>query len=407
MPERPELKRSISLPLLTFYGLGNILGAGIYILIGEVAAVSGLFTPVAFLLSAFLAAFTAFSYAELSARYPYSAGEAVYMQQGFKRVWLARLVGLMIAIIGMVSAAAITRGVVGYLAIFITIPDWLVISLILAAMGSLAFWGISESLRTAAAFTLLEIAGLLLIIWVAAPALEQAPERIPELLTGMDWSDLHLVLPGAFLAFYAFIGFEDMVNVAEEVKNPQRTLPAAITIALVVTSALYIAVALVAILAVPTELLAGSDAPLALVYQHATGREPMLISAISLFAVINGALIQIIMASRIFYGMASRGWLPGQLAIIHPGTRTPVVATAIVTATVTGLALWFPLVTLANATSFIVLIVFSLVNLALLRIKAREPAPDNVTCYPRWVPLTGLVSSLGFLCYTCWQALFL
>ena len=397
MPDKPELKRSISLPLLTFYGLGNILGAGIYILIGEVAGTSGLYTPIAFLLSAVLAAFTAFSYAELSARYPLSAGEAVYIHRGFSQIWLSRLVGLLIAVIGMVSAAAITRGFVGYLDVFIILPDWLVITLILAAMGSLAIWGISESLRTAAVFTLLEIAGLLLIIWVAAPALEQVPDRIPELLPGMDWSALHLVLPGAFLAFFAFIGFEDMVNVAEEVKNPQRTLPAAIIIALIMTTVLYIAVSLVAILAVPTETLAGSDAPLALVYRHATGNEPVLISIISLFAVINGALIQIIMASRVCYGMGCKRWLPLIFARVHAVTRTPVVATVSVSTAVLVMALYLPIETLAKSTSYFLLLVFCLVNLSLWRLKTRGEQPVGIVCVPRWIPVAGFTASLAFV----------
>ena len=138
--EPVALKRCISLPLLTFYGLGNILGAGIYVLVGKVAGVAGLFAPLAFLLAALVAGFTALAYAELAARFPVSAGEAAYVQQGFGWTPLARLVGLLVLLVGVVSSATLARGFVAYLQVFVTLPEWLALSLLATALGGLAAW---------------------------------------------------------------------------------------------------------------------------------------------------------------------------------------------------------------------------------------------------------------------------
>jgi amino acid transporter len=397
------LKRNVTLVWLTFYGLGNILGAGIYVLIGKIAGVAGMHAPLAFLVSVGLVLFSALSYAELAARYPMSAGEAVYVQQGFGLAPLSALVGLLIAMMGMVSSAAITRGAVGYVAEFVTLPESLVIVLILSLMGGLAVWGIEASVKAASLFTLVEILGLLLVIWVGREALEELPSRWMELLPANQEGVWAGILLGALLAFYAFIGFEDMVNIAEEVKQPQETMPRAILLALLITVVLYIALALVAVLNVPTQRLSASDAPLALIYREATGHEPFFVAGISLFAVINGVLIQIIMVSRILYGMAKQGWVPGLLARVSARTQTPIVSTLLVTGLVLMFALWLPMVTLAKVTSLIVLLIFSLVNLALWRIKRRIPRVAGVRRYPMMIPVIGFTASASFLGYSLWM----
>lgn len=409
-----ELKRSLSLPLITLYGLGTILGAGIYVLIGEVAAVAGMHMPLSFLLASLLAIFTAFAYAELSARYPFSAGEAVYVQHGFGVKVLSQVVGLAIVIIGVVSSAAISRGFVGYLNVFVHFPDAWVITILVVSMGLIAIWGISESVMVAAIFTLAEILGLLMVLFVAVPDItvlhEYMPQILPsgdELLRGGFWFG---VLSGAFLAFYAYIGFEDMVNVAEEVQLPHRNLPLAIILAMVITTIFYVSIALVAITAVPLEDLAGHEAPLAFIYQFKTGSSPVVITLISVFAVINGALIQIIMASRILYGMSRQGWLPKALGTVHHRTRTPLIATLVVTFVVLFFALWLPLVTLAKITSFITLMVFALINLALLRIKKRYPLPPDmqsadIKIYPAWIPATGALVSIAMIMFQLFSIL--
>lgn len=397
--QRPQLRRVLSLPLITFYGLGTILGAGIYVLIGRIAGVAGLHAPLAFLIAAAVAAFTGFSYAELTSRYPRAGGESIYVQQGFGIRVLSTLVGLLVAAAALVSAATITHGFAGYLNVFVELPAMPVIFAVVLVLCGLAIWGILESAWAAAIATVIEIAGLVLIIAVASPSLATLPARWPELLpTGnaATWSGIML---GAFLAFYAFIGFEDMANVAEEVEDASRNLPLAILTALVLAAILYLLVALVAVLSLPPAQLAASVAPLALIFEHATGYSPTLIAAISLFAVFNGALIQIIMASRMLYGMSSAGWLPGMFAQVSKHTGTPVIATVAAASGVLIFALALPLATLAKATSTIVLVVFALVNFALIRIKRRDPAPAGAQVYAGWIPWGGLLLSAALLAF--------
>jgi len=392
------LKRSLTLPMVVFYGLGNILGAGIYVLVGKVAGEAGLLAPLSFLLAALVASASAFSYGELSSRYPVSAGEAVFVQRGIGIKQLSIAVGILISLSGMVSSAAIAKGFVGYLHVFVAMPDWLAIVLLLLMLGTLAGWGINQSVRVASFITVAEIFGLLLIIGVGGSHITTLPQRLPEMASlagsATAWGG---VMIGGFLAFYAFLGFEDMANIAEEVKRPRKTLPRAMIIAFVVATVLYVGVALVAILTVPPPELAASKAPLALIYETTTGRKPLLISVIGIFAVINGALIQIIMVSRVIYGMSRQGWIPAGFGRLHPATRTPLIATLLVTFAVTVLALWFPLTALAGMTSFFILIIFGLVNVSLIRIKRRSPHPEGVTVFPAWIPYAGAVLSFGLI----------
>ncbi len=397
--QRPQLRRVLSLPLITLYGLGTILGAGIYVLIGKVAGSAGFHAPVSFLIAAAIAALTGFAYAELGARYPLSGGEAVYVEEGLGYRQLSIIVGLLTAAAGLVSAATITHGFVGYVNVFVSLPATPVIVCIVLLLGLLAAWGILQSAWAAAIATVIEIAGLVIVIAVASPSLQALPERLPELLLPADaniWSGIML---GAFLAFYAFIGFEDMVNVAEEVKDPERNLPRAILLALTLSTALYVLVALVAVLTLPPQQLAATDAPLALILEQYDGKAPLLVSAISLFAVVNGALIQIIMAARMLYGMSAAGWIPGAFSSVSTRTGTPVLSTVVATCCVLLLALALPLVTLAKATSTVVLVIFILINLALIRIKRRVPHPAGARIYGAWIPWGGLLLSAFLLAY--------
>ncbi len=394
---QPALRRSLSLSLVTFYGLGNILGAGVYVLIGKVAAYAGYQAPLSFLLASLLAGFTAFSYAELSARYPFSAGEVIFIQHGLGIRPLAVLTGLLIIMAGIVSSATIARGFTGYLQVFTPFPELPAIVLLVTCLGALAAWGITQSILIAAVMTVVEIAGLLLILWVARPDSTTLLNTLSALASPVDAGSARGIFLGAFLAFYAFLGFEDMVNVAEEVRQPQRNLPRAILFALGISTLLYFAVAVVAVSAVTPAQLAASDAPLAYIYQQASQADPLLIAAISMVAVVNGALIQIIMASRVCYGMGSRGWAPAWLARVHPATRTPVLATGLVTLLVMLMALWLPLESLARATSFFILLVFVLVNLSLYRIKRRADDSYQGFSVYRWVPVVGAAGALAFI----------
>ncbi len=391
------LKREVSLLLFTLYGAGNIIGAGIYVLVGKVAGEAGLLAPFAFLIAALVAVFTGLSYGELGARFPVSAGEAVYVQRAFRVQALSIAVGLLIALAGLVSAATMARGFVGYFRVFMDAPVWLIIVLNTAVLTLVAARGIRESVLVAVFLTLVEAGGLFWVIGAAAPNLVE--------LAGFSMADLvpvsriawQGVLGGAFLAFFAFIGFEDMVNIAEEVKRPQRTIPIGILLAFAFSSALYLLVTLVSVTTLSPAELAASEAPLATVYTAATAGSPVFLSLIGLIAVTNGALIQIIMASRIFFGMSRNGWLPEILGRVDPRTRTPLLATLIAGGLVLLLALALPLISLAKTTSAMVLAVFTLINLSLLRIKWQDPAPPGVRVLPFAVPVIGAVASLFIL----------
>ncbi|MGD8514140.1 MAG: amino acid permease [Granulosicoccaceae bacterium] len=398
MTEKVSLRRSLSLPLITFYGLGTIIGAGIYVLVGKVAGEAGHFTPLAFIVAAILAAFTAFSYAELVSRYPRSAGEAVYILHAFRRPWLAKLVGLLIITVGLVSTATLANGFVGYLDRFIVLPDYVGIAVLIVGLGALAAWGINQSVGFAALLTVVEIAGLVIVCWAARDSVALIPANIDMLWPGVDVLAWQGVLLAAFIAFYAFVGFEDMVNVAEEVKDASRTLPQAIMLALVITTLLYVVVAMTANIGLPRELLVNSEAPLADLYAHASGDRAVLISLIGLLSVMNGILVQIIMATRVLYGMSAQGWLHDWFARVHISTRTPLNATVFIVISVLALALWLPLVTLAKLTSFITMTVFTLISLSLWRVKVREPVFDGFKV-PLWLPVTGVFASMSFLLY--------
>lgn len=389
-----SLKRGLNLPLLLLYGIGNILGAGIYVLVGQVAASAGYQAPLAFLLAATVAAFSALSYVELSSRFPLSAGEAVYIDNGFHRRWLSVTVGLLVCTSGIISAATLSKGFIGYLHLFAQIPEPLAIILLLGVLGAVAFAGITESVLVAGAFTLLEAGGLVAVIWVARGALGDLPVHLPDLVPAWQAQAWLGVFAGAFLSFFAFIGFEDMVNVAEEVRRPQRTLPAAIILALIICTVLYATIATVAVLAVSPAELAASDAPLALVYHRASGNDPLFIGLIGMFAIINGILIQVIMVSRILYGMSTRGWLPTILSNVHPTFRTPTLATLLVVVVIMALGIFLPFIALAAFTSFVVLLVFALSNAALIAIKRGSSTPMDAVIVPEWIPWAGLLTAI-------------
>lgn len=393
MLEQHSLKRSLTLPLITLYGLGTTVGAGIYALLGKVAAEAGMLAPFSFVLAAALAGFTACSFAELSSRLPRSAGEAIYVREAFRAPRLALVVGLLVTLSGIVSAGAIANGAVGYFHEFFAVPREILIPLIVVALGALAAWGISESVVMAGVFTIIEVLGLAVVVWAAHEYWGGFPEWTGEIGPSFSAGGGFGVIAGAYLAFYAFLGFEDMVNVAEEVKEVQRNLPTAILLTLAATTVIYVIVAVTAVLAMPLDELAASTAPLADIFERGTGWSPAVISIIAIFAVMNGALIQIVMAARVLYGLGYERHLPGWFAHVHPRTRTPLISTVLVTAVVIALALWFPITVLAEATSVIILVVFTLVNLALVFLKRRDPAPPGVRLYPAWIPVIGFLVS--------------
>ena len=376
-----KLKRRLSLTLVVLYGLGVTVGAGIYVLIGETAGKAGLYAPVSFVLAAVVMGFSAATFSEFVGRLPVSAGEAAYVRFGFRSHAVALAVGLVVMLAGIVSSATISLGSAGYLGQFLdpvlSVDRSILTVIIIAAVAAIACIGILESVAFAGLMTLIEIGGLAAIVigglGGSPELLARLPEVIPSTLDGAAWSG---VLSAGLLAFFAFIGFEDMVNVAEEVRRPEQTMPRAIFITLLIVTVLYFIVASIAVLSVPREELAGTDAPLGLVFGAVTNLPPGLIGGIAIIATFNGIVIQVIMASRVLYGLADQGTIQGAagraVGYVYGRTGTPVVATAAVAVLVALLALSFDIARLAGATSQLILAVFVLVNLALIRVKLRE-----------------------------------
>ncbi len=395
---KPALKRRLTLPLLTLYGLGVTVGAGIYVLVGTTAAKAGFYAPISFLLAAAVVAFTSFSYSEFGTRYPVSAGEAAYVRNGFNLQIMALIVGLMVTASGVISSAAIAIGAAAYLQNIIPLSTVTLTVCVILGLGLVAAWGIFESVAIAALFTLIEIGGLCFVVYYGFSANPDLINEIGSLVPPLELSAWSGIVSAGLLAFFAFVGFEDIANVAEEVENPGRNLPAAIILTLVVATVLYLAVVSTVVLVVPMDELTASSAPLSLVFKNASEVTWGGFTVVASVATINGVLIQMIMASRVLYGLASQGNLPAKLAYIHPVTHTPLVTTALVVAIVLSCALFLPIAQLAEATSLIVLSVFVLVNVALIRLKLRnQPAGDDVFEVPLAVPVIGTISSLMLL----------
>lgn len=400
-----NLQRRLTLPLFTFYGLGAILGAGIYALVGKVAGEAGFFAPVAFIVAAVLAALTGFSYAELSARYPRSGGEAIYTAHAFGIRSLSTIIGLLVTFSAIVSIGVLTNAFVGYLQVFLPVSRELVITVAVFIAAAIAIFGIKESAFAASLFTIIEICGLLLIIWVGREGLLSLPMHINAFVPPADSAVWSGILAGSLLAFYAYIGFEDMANIAEEVREPQRNLPAGILLAIFISTLLYCVIAVVSVTSLPLESLSASDAPLALIYERTTGSSPVIITFIGLFAIANGILVQIILGSRILFGLSRQKWLPALFGRVHSVSHTPVVSTVLVAVLGLAFALWLPLVSLAELTSYTVLIVYAFVNAACVRIKIREPHPKGVRTFPIIIPLFGFIVIASFLGFRLWEVL--
>ena len=398
-----KLNRSISLSMLILYGLGTMIGGGFYALLGEIAEEAGLFMPLAFLLSGGLAFISATSFAELSSRFPFSAGEARYTQEGFSSKNFSTLVGWLVILTGIVSAATITVATAGFIQDFISVSQTLTVLFLVLGMGIIAGWGIGKSVAFVVVISVIQIAALVYIVFVAGDSLQALPSRWTELFIPTSSTVWLGVFSGAFLGFYAFIGFEDMVNMAEEVKDVRKNLPIAILVSIVLTTLIYIVVSTIAVLTVSPQMLSSSNTPVAEILRG-HGDFSMKILGIVSILIINGALAQIIMASRVIYGLSTKDQAPTFLGKINAKTQTPLRATALITGIVLVLATFFPLQTLAESTSFIILIIFAIVNLSLWRIKGRENLDSKQRIsFPRWVSLFGFITSIVVILFQAWQ----
>ncbi|WNJ93514.1 APC family permease [Bosea sp. 685] len=381
------------------YGLGVTIGAGIYVLVGLAADRAGMHAPLAFVGAALVMAFSAASFAELGTRMPVSASEAAYVQAAFSRKWLSLAIGLLVIAAATISAATISVGSVGYLKVFLDLPDrWLIVGVVVT-MGAIACLSTAQSVTVAGIMTLIEVGGLVLIIVAGLAAGTGVVTRLPEIWPASSDLAAWIGISGTTLvAVFAFIGFEHLVNISEEMKDPTRTLPRALFLTLGITALVYALIVWIAVVAVPPQELAGSSAPLALVFERLTGMPLIWMSMIAVVATLNGIIVHMIMISRVIYGIAEQGQLPRLLTRLNRTTGTPLLATLIGIVLVLFLALAVPLAGLADLTARFTLAIFSIVNLSLIVIKSREPtAPPGVFICPIWVPTGGRLSSLALL----------
>lgn len=404
---QPQLARSLGLVAVLFYGIGDILGAGIYALVGKIAGITGTMAWVSFAVAMVVVAFTALSYSELGSRFPKSAGAAYFCQEAFRLPDLTMLIGWMVLFSGVMSMAGVSHAFAGYLQL--ALPEaWRDHALLTRAMqvlflvvlAGINFWGIRESSMANIICTMVEVTGLLIVLTAGVLYLNSegpianaavAAAVPPDVADQAVW---WLVAQGAALAFFAFIGFEDIVNVAEEVHSPRRIIPIAILSALAVAGLMYIAVVWVTSHVVPQDVLANSKAPLMEVVRRGLPRVPDgLFTVIATFAVANSALLNFVMASRLVYGMSRQGLLPDWLGHVHRQRRTPHRALLAVFVLAVALALSGTLVYLAGTTSVLLLLVFTAVNLALATIKRRNPRSRGFRV-PLAVPVIGAVLTL-------------
>lgn len=393
---RPALKRTLGFWALTLYGLGIIIGAGIYVLVGEVAGRAGMTAPLAFLAAGVVAGLTGLSYAELVARHPEAAGATAFVSEAFGIRALSWLAGVALIFVAIVAAASIAKGAAGYLQQYLDAPRWLGGAAVVLIFTAIAGIGVTESVRVAVIMTVIEIGGLVLIVVMASPALEALPARVGELIPSeiAGWGG---VFAGMFVAFFAFIGFDSLANMAEETENVSRTLPRAILAAVGLSALLYGIVALVSVFSLPPGELMNHKAPLVAVLAQTGFPYSRHFAAVALIATANGVMIEIVLVARLAYGMARRGLLPPWFSVVNPRTRTPLRATLVGGGLVLILVAVVPFSALVSATSTVTLGVFALVNLSLARLHMKNPRPDIAIRAPRWVPPLGALTCLALI----------
>src|SRR5829696_9819192 len=393
------LKPAITRPMLTVFVIGDVLGAGIYALAGEVAGKVGGAVWTSFLAAGILAAFTATAYAELVTKYPQAAGAALYTHKAFKRPFLTFLVAFAVMCSGVASAATLATAFGGdYLSEFVTLPKLLVGAVFIGVLALINFRGIKESVSVNLGLTSIELTGLLLVTVIGLAFLLDGGGDPGQALDFKAGEAVPLaILSGASLAFFALIGFEDSVNVAEETREPSRVFPPALFAGLGIALAVYILVTVIAGMAVPTDTLSASDGPLLEVVQLGPlAMNTKVFSAIALFALTNGALINMIMASRLIYGMAAQGIVPRQMGRVHGTRRTPWVAIVFVALLAFALVALGDLESLADTTVLLLLMVFVCVNVAVLILR-RDPVPHDHWRAPTALPVLGAAACLGLI----------
>ncbi|WP_313739415.1 APC family permease [Pseudomonas sp.] len=391
--------------MLFLFILGDVLGAGVYALAGTIAGEVGGAIWVPLLIALFFAMLTAGSYAELVTKYPHAGAASVFAEKAFKSPLLSFLVGFCMLAAAVTSAAGLSLAFAGdYLSAFIDVSPYLAATVFLVAIAALNARGIKESLGANLVMTLIELSGLLLVVVAAAWYFRTGDADLGRTLTFKPGIDPMLaVLGAALLAFYSFVGFETSANLAEEIKDVRTIYPRALFAALLTAGVVYMAVGVAASSVLPTDKLVATSAPLLeVVRESGLNIPPMLFAFIALVAVANGALLTMIMASRLTYGMANLRLLPGVLGAVLPGRRTPWVAIVATTLVAIALTLTGTLATLAQTVVLLLLFVFLSTNVAVLVLR-RDVVAEEHFRVPTFVPVLAILSCLLLLSQQGWD----
>jgi APA family basic amino acid/polyamine antiporter len=387
------LQRSISLFEAVAYGIGIILGAGIYVLIGPATGLAGNSVWVSFIIGAIISSFTGLSYAELSTMFPKAAAEYVYVKRAFKNELLAFLTGWLIVFSGIVSMSAVALGFASYFTAIFSTPIIFTALFLIFLLSILNFFGIENSSRVNIIFTIIEIVGLLLVVFLGIGKFGS--------VNYFEAPNISGIFAAAALMFFAYLGFEDIVNIAEETTKPEKTLPRALVLSIIITTIFYVLVALSVVSLANWQTIQSSDAPLSFVVSTVLGESGFsVMSYIALFATANTVLITSIVGSRMIYGMANDGALPKILSKIHPKTKTPWIAISLMMIFSMIFIFIGDIELVANITSLGVFFTFALVNLSLIWLRYKKPdqkrpfkVPINIGRFPI-VSFLGLLSSI-------------
>jgi len=394
-----KLKRELGLIETTLYGVGIILGAGIYALIGKSAGFAGNALWMSFIIAAIIASFTGLSYAELSSLYPKEAAEYVYTKRAFKRNYLSLLVAFTMILAGTVAAATVSLGFAGYFSYLFGGPIPVIALSLIFLLSLLNYYGIKESARFNIISTIIEIGGLVFVVLIGLCF-------IGSVGTGVNYFEMPAaglsgIIIATALVFFAYMGFEDIANIAEETKNPRKIVPRALVLALIISTTLYILVAISAISVVGWERLSASEAPLTEVIAEAIPSAGILMSLIALFATANTVLIILIVMSRMFYGISREHSLPKIFSRI--GKRgTPYISVFLVMILAALALLIGNIETVAMITVFAIFIVYLFVNLSLIALRYTNKkkrlfrTPINIGRFPV-LAFLGVVSCLSML----------
>ena len=388
-----RLRRTLGVAGLTFYGVGMIVGAGIYSVVGAAAESAGEGLWLSALIGAAVALLTAFSYAELSTMMPHAGAEYAYVRAGFPRLRSASaVVGVVLVLTAAATAATVALAFAGYLERLLGVPRAVGSGALVVAATALNLSGMRSSSRVNAAFTLIEVAGLAVFVVLGATQ--------PSFGAALAEAPAPGVLPGAALLFFAYLGFEDIVNLAEEARRPSRTLPRALFVSVAVTAALYVGVALAAVALVEPAELATSRSPLATAAEAASPSLAGALGGVALFATANTALIALVAGCRLLFGMARDGDLPAGLAAVHRRTGVPWLAALLVGGIAAALLPVGEVAVVAGVSSFAALMAFTSVNAALVALRLRAPGrrrPFRVPLAWRRIPVLPVLGGVSAL----------